>query len=426
MDTSPAPARTPLDLSWSHPKGLVGLSLVNTLLRILTLGVYGFWAKTEVRKRIWSGIRLNGEPLVYTGTGWELFMGFLVVFGLFVLPTILLFAGLGAFLGPQHPAFNVILVLFYIGIFFLAGIAAYRAMRYRLARTTWRGIRGSLVGSDVGYAWTSFWTGLLVPLTLGWISPWRSTKLQKILTDDMRFGTAPFRFTGTAGPLYGPFALYWTGLIAIALAAFFGITYGFGLDVTTLMELMQSLPEDGSDPDPETGMALAIYIGALGLAFIVVVLASVILGAWYSAAQYNHFARSTELDGVNFEGNATGLGLIWLAVSNFLILLSFAVLAFVIVMAIVGGIAYLSIPPELLQDEEMAGTIGGLAGQVGALAALAGFSILTPVTQARTTRYLVEHLTTFGGIDAAKIAQGADQGIGRGEGLAQAFDIDAF
>ena len=76
-------------LGWSQPAGMVGLSVKNFLLRIVTLGIYGFWGKTEVRKRIWSGIRLNGEPLQYSGTGKELFLGFLVIFGVVVLPTML-------------------------------------------------------------------------------------------------------------------------------------------------------------------------------------------------------------------------------------------------------------------------------------------------------------------------------------------------
>ena len=68
----------PLALAWKQQSGLIGLSIVNFILRILTLGIYHFWGKTEVRRRIWSAVRLNGEPLEYTGTGKELFIGFLV------------------------------------------------------------------------------------------------------------------------------------------------------------------------------------------------------------------------------------------------------------------------------------------------------------------------------------------------------------
>src|ERR1700680_3803714 len=78
---SPTSAVSAPHISWVHPPGgFAGLSLLNGVLRILTLGVYHFWGKTEVRQRIWSAVRIDGEPLEYRGTGGELCRGFLIVF----------------------------------------------------------------------------------------------------------------------------------------------------------------------------------------------------------------------------------------------------------------------------------------------------------------------------------------------------------
>src|SRR5262249_39832474 len=90
----PAPAALPgvsaPRISWVHPPGgFAGLSILNGVLRILTLGVYHFWGKTEIRQRIWSAVRVDGEPLEYRGTGGELLRGFLIVFFLVLLPMIL-------------------------------------------------------------------------------------------------------------------------------------------------------------------------------------------------------------------------------------------------------------------------------------------------------------------------------------------------
>ncbi|MDX2309106.1 MAG: DUF898 family protein [Hyphomicrobium sp.] len=422
VSSGPTPGpRTALSLSWLHPRGLVGLSLVNTFLRIVTLGIYGFWAKTEVRKRLWSGVRLNGEPLVYTGTGKELFIGFLVVFLLFVLPSMLMMAGVSAAFGPESPAFGIVLALFYLAVFFLLGIAVYRATRYRMSRTSWRGIRGSLVGSDMAYAWTSFWTGLLIPLTLGWIMPWRAVKLQKILTDDMRFGSAAFRFEGGSGPLYAAFAVFWIGLIAIFAGTALLVTGGFGLDLSALPQL----PGEGEEPTEEQAVAIAMLGLAIFAAFIVGSVGYAVLSAWYSAQQFNHFARSTTLDGLRFEGQATGAGLIWIALSNFFILAAFAIVAGLVVSAIVIGVTHLFVPFDQLEADQATGLVGALA-QIGVIIGLACFGVLLPVTQARSTRYLVERLAVSGELDGGAIAQGQDQGIGRGEGLAQALDFDAI
>ncbi len=54
---------------------LMPIVLMNLLLTILTLGIYHFWAKTNIRKYLWDKTRFDGEPFEYTGTGGELFMG---------------------------------------------------------------------------------------------------------------------------------------------------------------------------------------------------------------------------------------------------------------------------------------------------------------------------------------------------------------
>lgn len=51
--------------------------LVNILLSILTLGIYRFWGKTRLRRYLTSGFILDGDRFDYTGTGGELFWGFM-------------------------------------------------------------------------------------------------------------------------------------------------------------------------------------------------------------------------------------------------------------------------------------------------------------------------------------------------------------
>ena len=95
MDTSETGrSGQPLDISWAG-KGsdYIGLGFKVFFLKIITLGIYHFWGKTEVRKRLWNHVRVNSEPLEYTGTGMELFLGFLIVMLVVFLP---LFLGITA------------------------------------------------------------------------------------------------------------------------------------------------------------------------------------------------------------------------------------------------------------------------------------------------------------------------------------------
>jgi uncharacterized membrane protein YjgN (DUF898 family) len=360
-----------LNLSWMQPPGMIGLCIKNFLLKIVTLGIYGFWGKTEVRRRIWSSARLNGEPLHYTGTGKELFLGFLIVFGVFFVPVLVAGMVVALWAGPGSRLLAVFQFVVYVVSFFLIGAAIHRAQRYRLSRTNWRGIRGGLDGSSTSYAWTHFWTGLLIILSLGWASPWRSTKLQGLITNGIRFGDRPFRFAATAGPLYKPFAILWTsGLVIFALA---WVT-GTGLVVYLWTNGALAMPRPGQPPDvTQVMMLVAILYGTVLVGF----LAYGVISAWYRAKMMNHFAAHTTFENARFKGNATGRSLIWLTITNWLMILL---------------------------------TLG----------------LLSPVAQMRSARYLVRRLAIDGSAPLAEIAQRAHDDLKRGEGLAQVFDVDAF
>ena len=352
-------------LRWVHPSGLISLSFANYMLSIVTLGIYSFWGKTEVRKRLWSAIRLDGEPLLYTGTGKELFLGFLFVFFLVLLPIMLLTFAAAYLLGPQSVGAALFNIALYILIFFLVGVAIYRATRYRLSRTRWRGIRGALVGSPTRYAFFYFWTLPLLILSLGWLSPWRTTKLQSMLINDMRFGDRPFRFSASPGPLYSRFAVIWFAGLAIAVLAGGVMAHLIGSEVATNIE---------NDPTQKISVTtiLTVY-GIVLLGFLLYGIAS----AWYYSFKFNYFSRNTHFEGATLRADLTGPGLIWLTISNLLI------------------------------------TIFSLG-------------ILSPVTQARTMRYVIQRMGFVGSPRFSEIAQSAEQDIRLGEGLAQAFDIDAF
>ncbi len=447
-ETNPgqAAASSP-QVSWVHPAGMGRLSFANYVLRILTLGIYHFWGKTEVRKRIWSGLRFDGEPLVYTGTGRELFLGFLIVFFLFLLPI-----SLGAF-AVMLIFGEVGLVIFQwtliIAVLYLSGVAIYRALRYRLSRTLWRGIRGSLEGGSWSFGWTYFWTlvlpavlailllivlglllganandperlqtlapifgivGIVALLAVTWIVPWRATKLQSRLVGDMRFGDRPFSFTAPVGPLYKRFAGFWFGCVVLvfALLAIGGSLIDF-----------PNLPAEGEARDPqmstETLKTLGIIYLLMGVGFLIYYL----LSAFYRAFQFNHFAAHTHYEGATFHGTATGRGLVWVAIGNFFIWLGGLVVG-VAFFGFVGSIGHYGMGLPL--EDPMA----RIFLIVGIVLLAASASLFQPIIQARTNGYFARNLAINGRIDVAAIQQGAEQNIRRGEGLAEAFDIDAI
>src|SRR6266545_6090236 len=80
------PDGAPLRRPTFHGTGgtLFGIHLVNTLLTLVTLGVYYFWAKTRLRRFLFSQTEIEGDRFAYHGTGRELLLGTLkavLVFG---------------------------------------------------------------------------------------------------------------------------------------------------------------------------------------------------------------------------------------------------------------------------------------------------------------------------------------------------------
>ena len=61
------PLRRPL----FHGTGgtLFGIHVVNTLLTLVTLGFYYFWAKTRLRRYLFSHTEIEGDRFAYHGTG---------------------------------------------------------------------------------------------------------------------------------------------------------------------------------------------------------------------------------------------------------------------------------------------------------------------------------------------------------------------
>jgi uncharacterized membrane protein YjgN (DUF898 family) len=398
-----------LPVSWTgNPWSLTGLSFLNFFLTIVTLGIYGFWGRTEVRKRIWSSVRLAGEPLEYTGTGKELFLGFLFVLGVVFVPLMLIGVGSQFAFGPKSPATFVVQAVLYALFFYLVGVAMYRARRYRLSRTNWRGIRGALAGNSWGYGWTSFWTFLLLPavvlaiaavarLAVGpsivghlvgspwlvsslllisligwlWLVPWRATKLYRHITNDMTFGNSPFSFVGSAGPLYARFIARWIGVVILAIAT------GAALWAAGVFDMFKQIAETRHLPPPRgrqpTGAELGWLIGILLVASFLYS----IITAWYRAAQANILTAATRFEGVPLKLGIAAGGLIWLFVTNYLL-------------------------------------------------TMFSIGILKPVAEARAAKYFVERFAFDGPIDMERIAQ-SQAALGKtGEGLAQAFDVDAF
>ncbi|WP_152452289.1 MULTISPECIES: DUF898 family protein [unclassified Roseivivax] len=194
---------------------LLALALKTGFLTVLTLGIYRFWMKTRLRRWYWSAIRPGGHPLEYVGDPWEKLLGFLIAvvilaFYIGVVNLILMFVSFSLFQG-NVAAYG----LSFLGVIPLWFYAQYRARRYILARTRWRGVRFALAPGAWGYAFRALGHWIVTILSLGLLWPRMTFWLEKYKTDRTYFGTARLVQEGRWTMLYP--ALKWIG-IAIGLA----------------------------------------------------------------------------------------------------------------------------------------------------------------------------------------------------------------
>lgn len=193
---------------------LLGIYFLNSLLTILTFGVYHFWGKAKVRGYIYGSTELLYERFVYTGTGKELFLGWIkgviILFVVFGIPKALAFTVNPAFAILSLPA-SLLLVPFVL----------VSAKRYRLSRTTWHGVNFSFKGTVGGYFRLFLKGGILTFLTLGFYAPYYHAKKQAFWRTNTRYGTGAFTYTGQGRDLKKDYIkAAFLGIITLGLAWF--------------------------------------------------------------------------------------------------------------------------------------------------------------------------------------------------------------
>ena len=166
---------------------LFWLAFRKVFLTVITLGIYRFWLTTHLRRHYWSAIRVQGDPFEYTGRGLEKLLGFLIALIILavylgIINMALAFAGLVS--ADDVTELQIMLQLSLIAALPLIYFATYRARRYILARTRWRGIRFGMDLAAWGYTWRACLLVLLSIVTLGWLAvlnQWGHTGLQGVV-----------------------------------------------------------------------------------------------------------------------------------------------------------------------------------------------------------------------------------------------------
>ncbi|SEK43152.1 Uncharacterized membrane protein YjgN, DUF898 family [Roseovarius nanhaiticus] len=210
---------------------LFWLGVRTAMLTAVTLGIYRFWAKTRIRRHIWSSVAADGDAFEYTGTGLEKFLGFLaaiVILALYLgaVQMVLFYFGLSLFgtAETQAQAFLQFgaLSITSIAVLPLIFFAQYRARRYQMGRTRWRGVRFGVLPGAWGYVWRAMAHWAVTILSLGLLWPRMTFCLEKYKVDRSWYGDAPFHQGGRWQELYPAMKHLFIGAGLMVLSVIFG------------------------------------------------------------------------------------------------------------------------------------------------------------------------------------------------------------
>jgi uncharacterized membrane protein YjgN (DUF898 family) len=260
------------------------IAATNVLLIIVTLGVYRFWAAARERRYLWSRTRVIDDTLEWTGTGKEMFLGFLLVIAALLPFFLFVQFAFPALLARGHEALAAAMAIaFYLAFFWLIGLATFRATRYRLTRTWWHGIRGGSDDSGMRFAANYIGRYALCLFTGFLLFPWATTSLWNKRWERMSFGPYAFKPYLSSNGLWGRWLLIYLLPVGVLL-------------VTTLLGGVLFAVFAGG-----TGGGLSLGIGAIVIALLVVVYLAVPLATlhWY-AKFFRHAAGTLTLGELQF------------------------------------------------------------------------------------------------------------------------------
>jgi uncharacterized membrane protein YjgN (DUF898 family) len=177
------------------------LTFANWFLVLITIGIYSPWARTNTRKFLWSNTYFAGEKAHYSGTGEELFWGWVKLWLIYFFGSIIL--ALAAFLMAFFPLGGLIanLAIYTLWTFIFA-LATYAGTRYLLSRTQFRNMNFGVRLNVRQYLKSYFIGAFFTVVTLGIYYPFFAVEVRRMLTNHSRFGNKHFKFNGVGADYF--------------------------------------------------------------------------------------------------------------------------------------------------------------------------------------------------------------------------------
>ncbi|HET9616721.1 MAG TPA: DUF898 family protein [Pseudolabrys sp.] len=387
-------------------------------LLLVSIGLYRFWLMTDVRRFLWASTEIDGETLEYAGTPIELVLGFLVAVAVLV-PVYAGFFIAALDLGPFGEMAGL---LAFLGLAVLGQYAVYRARRYRLTRTIFRGLRFTQDGSAWVFAIRAAAWWLLTGLTLGLAYPFQLASLERYKMRHTYYGALPGRFAGAGWKLFLRGVPMW--LLVMAPLALTAAAFVEAVDWSALADAVGQGGDDAmarvEGGNPALGEIIVFAMLMTGLSVLLAVLLypvfqAVVLRWWTSGLRFGEIEARSSLRIRHVYG--AYMRFLWWGLL-FAIVLGVLAVPLLILIGILEG----KMPESGAGD--IAATLVGLGGYV--VAALGFSTIYRSTVQLSLWQLGAEalHLSGIERLDAVEARGEASSPLG--EGLADALNVGGY
>src|SRR6202171_5753652 len=276
------------------------LRIKGAALVVVTLGIYRFWLATDVRRFLWSNTEIAGDTLEYNGLATGVLIGFLFAVAILV-PLYMVFAlvALELDIVALAPALIGFALLALLGEY-----ALYRARRYRLTRTVFRGLRFDQHTSPRRYPFYALVCWVIVIVTLGLAYPWTQAFIERFKMRNTSYGDLQGRFEGSGLALFLRGLPMWLLVVGVPVLAI--VAMARLIDWNMLGNAIAASQGDGDSmntlikSNPQLGKAIGLIVSAFFASIMIGVLLYPVFQAvklrwWISGLRFGEVAVTSRL-----------------------------------------------------------------------------------------------------------------------------------
>lgn len=259
---------------------------VNVVLTVITLGIYGAWAKVRNNQYIYGNTYLGGHAFEYTADPIRILIGRLIVVGFYIF-----------FIVTYTLGYYEAAIAIYLIFMLLIPLLIRQALVFRAKYTRFHGLNFRYKAS-VGAIYKFFLLHTFLNIiTLFIILPYTHSEFKKLVINNTYYGESNFSFKGAAGEF---FFIYYVKMLLLSLV--------FIVPLALFFVLAQST---------DSTAAILFLVFFLAVGYILMPAFSFILkgafDAWIGRAVYN----STSIKEYKMLNEWDVLKLSWIYFSNF-------------------------------------------------------------------------------------------------------------